>query len=336
MGKGVIVVGSSTFPVDAVYLWVDGSDPKWIRKKENAIRKIKAKGEPYPDAAHRFQDNNELKYSLRSLEKCMPWIRNVYLITDDQCPPWIKKDKVIIIDQKNIFPGDDHFQTFNSHAIELCQHRLNGLAECFLSINDDFILGKNIRKQDVFTRKGHPVIWAVKMSERHKASLLSDRYDQMTPHRAGETRARCMILERYGLYLPYRIRHYPKPMTRTGMQAIWEQFPIEVNRTISSQLRSTSDVAIHALFSFYSIAVGKGRLRVINGARQIGDALVGRLRYMGATIGDKNFDKKLKYIKRLKPLTFCFNDGNRAAEAHRQAVMDFFKTLYPQPSKYEK
>ena len=136
--RGGTVVERFNFPVDAVYLWVDGSDPEWMRKKENAIRKIKANGEPNADAGHRYQDNNELKYSLRSLEKCLPWIRNVYLITDDQCPKWIKKEKVSIIDQSDLFPGDDYFQTFNSHAIELCQHRIKGLSECFLSMNDDF------------------------------------------------------------------------------------------------------------------------------------------------------------------------------------------------------
>jgi hypothetical protein len=266
----------------------------------------------------------------------MPWIRSVYVITDEQCPSWINQDNVIIIDHKDIFPRENTLPTFNSHSIELCQHRIEGLSDGFLSINDDFILGRSLKKQDFFTRHGSPVIWAVKLSKRHKASLLSDRYEEMTPHRAGETRARRMILDGYGRYLPYRIRHYPRPMTRPAMQAIWERFPMEVNRTLSSPLRSTSDVAIHALFAYYCLATGKGRLRLINGIRQVGDALAGRLRYMGATVGDKNFDKKMNYIKLLKPLTFCFNDGDRAADAHRRAVRDYFKELYPQPSKYEK
>jgi UDP-N-acetylglucosamine-lysosomal-enzyme len=35
-------------------------------------------------SANRYRDNNELKYSLRSLEKFAPWIRNVYVVTDNQ------------------------------------------------------------------------------------------------------------------------------------------------------------------------------------------------------------------------------------------------------------
>ena len=38
------------------------------------------------DAAsdNRYRDSNELLFSLRSLEKYAPWIRNVYIVTDNQ------------------------------------------------------------------------------------------------------------------------------------------------------------------------------------------------------------------------------------------------------------
>lgn len=284
----------------------------------------------------RFQDNDELKYSLRSLDKCMPWIRNVYVITDDQCPEWVSKKNVIIIDHKDIFPKDDLLPTFNSHTIELCQHRINHLSECFISFNDDFIMGKQVRKRDFFTKRGEPIVWAVKFRKKHKARLLSENYSQMTPHLAGDTRARQMILKTYGLYMPFRVRHYPRGMKRSIMNEIWDRFPDEVYSTLSAQFRSINDVSIHALFSYFSIATGKGKLRVINGGRQIIDALLGRLRHMGATIGANNFEKKLKLIKRLKPLTICLNDGDGARENHYKAVNEFLKNLYPHASKYEK
>ena len=40
-------------------------------------------------AAKRFADNDELKYSLRSLEKHAPWFRNVYIVTNGQIPIWL-------------------------------------------------------------------------------------------------------------------------------------------------------------------------------------------------------------------------------------------------------
>ena len=40
-------------------------------------------------ASSRFADNDELKYSLRSIEKNAPWISNVYIVTNGQIPNWI-------------------------------------------------------------------------------------------------------------------------------------------------------------------------------------------------------------------------------------------------------
>jgi UDP-N-acetylglucosamine-lysosomal-enzyme len=37
----------------------------------------------------RFADNQELRYSLRSLEKNAQWIRNVYIVTNGQIPYWL-------------------------------------------------------------------------------------------------------------------------------------------------------------------------------------------------------------------------------------------------------
>ena len=68
-----------TFPIDLVYLWVDGSDPKWIAKKNVALT---AMGKSVHNSAinsGRFQDNDELKFSLRSVQKYLPWINHIYI-----------------------------------------------------------------------------------------------------------------------------------------------------------------------------------------------------------------------------------------------------------------
>lgn len=38
---------------------------------------------------NRFADNDELRFSLRSLEMYAPWIRNIYLVTNGQVPYWL-------------------------------------------------------------------------------------------------------------------------------------------------------------------------------------------------------------------------------------------------------
>lgn len=48
---------------------------------------ISAGEDPLSD--NRFRDSNELRFSLRSLERFAPWVRHVYLVTDDQIPKWL-------------------------------------------------------------------------------------------------------------------------------------------------------------------------------------------------------------------------------------------------------
>lgn len=40
-------------------------------------------------SASRFEDNEELRYSLRSVERFAPWIRHVYIVTNGQLPYWL-------------------------------------------------------------------------------------------------------------------------------------------------------------------------------------------------------------------------------------------------------
>ncbi|KAF8795915.1 N-acetylglucosamine-1-phosphotransferase like protein [Argiope bruennichi] len=71
-------------------------------------------------SASRFTDNEELRYSLRSLEKHAPWVRHVYIITNGQIPYWLNLDNpfVTIVTHEEIFPNNSHLPTFSSPAIE--------------------------------------------------------------------------------------------------------------------------------------------------------------------------------------------------------------------------
>ena len=67
--------------IDIVYLWVDGSDKKWLAEKNKWLKKLFNITNTNTDA-ERYRDNGELKYSLRSIEKYIPWVNHIYIITD--------------------------------------------------------------------------------------------------------------------------------------------------------------------------------------------------------------------------------------------------------------
>ncbi|RWS31254.1 N-acetylglucosamine-1-phosphotransferase subunits alpha/beta-like isoform X1 [Leptotrombidium deliense] len=111
-------------------------------------------------SAKRFADNEELRFSLRSLEKFAPWIRNVFIVTNGQIPHWLnlRNPKVKVITHQQIFANKRHLPTFNSAAIELNLHRIPGLSQKFIYFNDDIFLAKPIFPEDFFTQSsGHKV-----------------------------------------------------------------------------------------------------------------------------------------------------------------------------------
>lgn len=47
-------------------------------------------------SASRFQDNEELRYSLRSVERFAPWVRHVFIVTNGQIPSWLNLDSPLV------------------------------------------------------------------------------------------------------------------------------------------------------------------------------------------------------------------------------------------------
>ena len=115
------------------------------------------------DDAHgenRFKDKDELKYSLRSVEKYLSWIRNIYIVTNGQIPNWLNLNdsKIKIINHSDLFTNQSHLPTFNSAAIESHLHRINGLSKKFIYLNDDFLFGARVYLEDFYSRsKGYQI-----------------------------------------------------------------------------------------------------------------------------------------------------------------------------------
>ncbi|XP_054713569.1 N-acetylglucosamine-1-phosphotransferase subunits alpha/beta-like [Uloborus diversus] len=133
-------------------------------------------------SASRFIDNEELRYSLRSLEKHAPWVQHVYIITNGQIPYWLNLDNpwITIVTHEEIFPNSSHLPTFSSPAIECHLHRIPHLSSKFLYLNDDVMFGKPVWPEDFYTHtKGQKVYlsWPVpNCAEGCPSSWIRDGY----------------------------------------------------------------------------------------------------------------------------------------------------------------
>ena len=95
---------------------------------------------------------------MRSVHLFAPWVRTIHLVTAGQRPDWLADDaaldgRVRVVDHREILPADA-LPTFNSQAIETALHRVPGLAEHFVYLNDDVFLGRAARPELFFSPGG--------------------------------------------------------------------------------------------------------------------------------------------------------------------------------------
>ena len=79
--------------IDVVIAWVDGRDPKHRAKRRWYLADPggDAKPERMAISKRRFSDNDEIRFCLRSIRNYAPWIRTIWLVTDDQVPAAIDR-----------------------------------------------------------------------------------------------------------------------------------------------------------------------------------------------------------------------------------------------------
>ncbi|KAH0616991.1 hypothetical protein JD844_028532 [Phrynosoma platyrhinos] len=133
-------------------------------------------------SASRFEDNEELRYSLRSIERHAPWVRHIFIVTNGQIPSWLNLDnpRLTIVTHQDIFQNLSHLPTFSSPAIESHIHRIAGLSQKFIYLNDDVMFGKDVWPDDFYSHsKGQKVYltWPVpNCAEGCPGSWIKDGY----------------------------------------------------------------------------------------------------------------------------------------------------------------
>ncbi|XP_074482216.1 N-acetylglucosamine-1-phosphotransferase subunits alpha/beta [Sebastes fasciatus] len=133
-------------------------------------------------SASRFEDNEELRYSLRSVERHAPWVRHIFIVTNGQIPSWLNLDnpRVTVVTHQDTFLNNSHLPTFSSPAIETHMHRIPGLSQKFIYLNDDVMFGKDVWPDDFYSHsKGQKVYltWPVpNCAEGCPGSWIKDGY----------------------------------------------------------------------------------------------------------------------------------------------------------------
>lgn len=317
-------------PIDAVYTWVDGGDPSF----QAALRACRPHAHWLRGAAafapRRFRDNDELKYSLRSLERFAPFIRHVHLVTNGQAPAWINRahPRLRLVRHEEIFPSPDWLPTFNSFAIELQLHRIPGLSRRFLYLNDDFFLGAPLDPGALLLEDGSQVVLVDEPPSRAPV-LGRDLYERGMKHTLSLLDSALGPVSRWTT-LP----HVPRLFDRERILEVQERFPDAVAATSAQRFRAADSLVWHLLYMNY-VALAPG-LRAHTRVRRLtrNDDYV----FVMLSQHREAMRAKLEDAKIQRPNFMCFNDDLDNSARSRRVLADlraFLETYYPEPSSFE-
>lgn len=314
------------FPVDAVYTWVDGADPALAAKRAKYLPPQERRAwESHGPSLYR--DNHELRYSLRSLAAYAPWVRHIFIATDGQVPAWLntEHEKIRIVDHRKFIPHE-YLPTFSSRPIEAHLHRIPGLAEQYIFLNDDFFLAAPCGKETFFTANGLPVLFT-----DWRQSRLDGFANPKSPHTHSHANVRAYMEARGISPAPMvATTHAPYAQTLTNARAAYDFFQDAVCKFSHNKFRTTNDMVFYC-HAIPLLAYAKKRAVPCDAPFYY--------------INTKRFDRRAHYeaLLRQKNLPcqvpfFCCNDvGNRPwTNAWRRDLADFLQSYYPEPSPFER
>ena len=144
--------------IDAVIPWVNGNDLIW-QKKINSYLEVKIDFNKRKES-ERYNSIGELNFVIKSIIKHANFIKNIYLVTDNQIPDSFENLKklaihnginLVIIDHKVIFKDfEQYLPCFNSCSIISLLFRIPNLSEHFIIFNDDVFLMRDTKSTDFF------------------------------------------------------------------------------------------------------------------------------------------------------------------------------------------
>ncbi len=301
--------------IDMVYLWCDGNDKEFQNQKTNLQKNFGYKVTLQAVSDCRYIDNDELKYSLRSLEKYANWIDKIYIVTNGQCPEWlnINNPRVKLIKHSQIMPKEA-LPNFNSSAIELCIKNITDLNEYFLYGNDDCFFFDHVTP-DFFFKNNKPIY---RFMGKYNKNINVDLYVNLLLN------AENLIYKKYKKKYDRWPHHNIDPYKKSAMEKCYKQFKKEIDRTILHPFRDSSDIT-KTIYANHALATKQAIHRNLTKQK--------KYESMYIAAHDKNILWELIHNN---PKLVCINDDEITTDEDRQKSRQILEILFPNKSSFEK
>ncbi len=235
---------SDQLPIDAVITWVDGSDPKHKATLDAYLASIGG-ARPRAASSARFNSVGEIEYCVVSLLRFAPWVRTIFIVSDQQQPEFISKlagtayaSRIKVVDHSVIFAGyEQYLPTFNSMSIS------------------DFFRGNKVVLHGVW-RAQTDWRFVKRISNLVKKVLWQSKKNEK------DERVRFIGVQENGANMfgfnrkVFQLEHNPHPWKQSSWQQYFSASPAELDKNISFKLRSAQQFVPESFSAHYEIKTG--------------------------------------------------------------------------------
>lgn len=292
--------------MDIVITYVNGLDPEWQKDYARMIGK--------EVLTKRYRDWGTLPYLFRGIENCMPFIENVFLVVarESQVPAWVNRKTVKMVLHEDIMPAE-YLPVFNSTAIEMFLHRIEGLSEEYIYLNDDFFPLLPCEPTDFFqdgkaaTRMAHHLCTMGNLFRIH-----TKRSDRLARNAADAGNALIYI----------RPQHTCAPMLRSVCEELFAKCEKEIRASISP-VRAEYNYNQY-IFTDYAYFTGRTFRKTISN-RHIS---------MSLTTADRLTNAITKPTHKIA----CINDTEMSEQKfmlYHEVLHKAFQSRFPNKSRFE-
>lgn len=304
-------------PIDIVFTWVSDNDPEWLRKKSFYSEDMST------SLNTRFADYEQLRYSLRSVAYYARFIRNIYIVTDEQVPYWLDEsnERIFIVNHKDIFGDASVLPVFNSVAIESWIHKIKGLSENFIYANDDYFFGGPVNKSTFINSNG-----VSKLFLEPIPNAYGEIYeDSDSTSKLSLYSVQCFY-EKFNKWPSFWPLHAPMIKNISAMEEMVVEFSDVISKTSRSRFRESGTISpLYLMSSYFSY--------------QKGYSVVSQVKYDYVSTDSVDLDRKLSNllakIKTGNCDVFCLNDHRTVSDEQIHKIIDFMKTVFPLPAEWE-
>ena len=135
---------------------------------------------------YKDEDNEELRYSVRSILQYIPWVRKIFIVMPNKKVRYFKpieeiNDRIVYVNDKD-FLGYDSANIF-AFSFSLYKMEKFGISKNFIYMEDDYFIGRPLKKSDFFyydekEKKVFPYVVTNYFEELDKKSRL-DYYNEL-------------------------------------------------------------------------------------------------------------------------------------------------------------